>query len=129
MINNHTESSNGLSKYFSICLLPKTFFFSEFVFGVITLKKKFASKNSLNLKNVRMPDASTSKIKLALTFLKQKLHIEIILFLNYICVFEFFIWISIHLNYYIPLYAGPPPPSGTTQLIFCDASLMSHVLQ
>ena len=26
-------------------------------------------------------------------------------------------------------YFGPPPPSGTTHVIFCDGSLISHVLQ
>lgn len=30
---------------------------------------------------------------------------------------------------HIPAYAGPPPPSGTTQSIFCEGHLMSHVLQ
>ncbi len=30
---------------------------------------------------------------------------------------------------HIPLYAGPSPPCGVTQLIFCFGSLMSHVLQ
>jgi hypothetical protein len=29
----------------------------------------------------------------------------------------------------MPLYAGPPPPSGTVQLMFCVGSLMSHALQ
>ena len=30
---------------------------------------------------------------------------------------------------YMPLYAGPSPPSGTTQFIFWLGSLISHVLQ
>ena len=29
----------------------------------------------------------------------------------------------------MPAYAGPPPPSGTTQSMFCEGHLMSHVLQ
>src|SRR5687767_4713055 len=30
---------------------------------------------------------------------------------------------------YIPLYCGPPPPSGGTQVITAYGSMMSHVLQ
>ena len=30
---------------------------------------------------------------------------------------------------YMRAYAGPPPPSGTTQSMFCEGHLMSHVLQ
>merc|ERR1719174_1871054 len=30
---------------------------------------------------------------------------------------------------HMPEYAGPPPPSGTTQSMFCEGHLMSHVLQ
>ena len=33
------------------------------------------------------------------------------------------------LRAHMPEYAGPPPPSGTTQSMFCEGHLMSHVLQ
>ena len=37
--------------------------------------------------------------------------------------------ITLALHCYMPLYCGPPPPSGGTQVITWYGSMMSHVLQ